>query len=76
MGERKSSTIRDARDLDMANVSENLSDLGDKTSGAPGGNIQGGSGGTQGHADQAAERDSRPEAHEESRAGRRGGKSS
>lgn len=43
--------MAERRDIDMANVSENLSDLGDKSSGNPGGNIQGGSGGVQGRGD-------------------------
>lgn len=41
------------RDIDMANVSENISDLGDKTTGTEGGNIQGGSGGLQGRQQQS-----------------------
>jgi hypothetical protein len=43
--------MAERRDVDMANVSENLSDLGDKSGGNPGGNIQGGSGGVQGRGD-------------------------
>ncbi|HKG20300.1 MAG TPA: hypothetical protein VKC34_00260 [Blastocatellia bacterium] len=59
------------RDIDMANVSESMSDLGDKTAGAPGGNIQGGSGGAQGHPDQSDPKEAQSAPHEESNLGGR-----
>lgn len=59
------------RDIDMANVSENLSDLGDKTTATQGGNIQGGSGGVQGRSDQGDAQQTQSDPGEESKPGGR-----
>jgi hypothetical protein len=57
--------MEEGRDIDMANVSENLSDLGDNTAGTQNRNIQGGSGGAQGHRDQSDPQEEQSAPHQE-----------
>jgi hypothetical protein len=71
LSSRRDTDMEKRRDIDMANVSESLSDLGDKTAGAQGGNIQEGSGGVQGRRDQSNPKEAQSEAPEEGKLGGR-----